>query len=436
MWGRGNVTAYTAGDLTAPNTCSVEHPNDHAVLFTKRARDESANERTDIGNDKCTNRRAERDSLSLAQCDIHPISVTVANVDLWRSTDHHPRSTQMKRFALLLICALTACGGGGSSTVPQTPAAGGTGSTTMTLLIPTTALQRVQANARNLQYISQSVYQFFFANDVDHSFDTSVSLTQMTCGPANSGGLSQCTSPPIAFPTGVVHISILALSNGRGLNNSQSPVALGYTKFTQTIKPGQVGSNAPLTVILTAIDGGGVMDSDAYLGYGALGPTPPPPAEPYPYVTVALDDAANAPISFPAPGSGFQLTYLLNPLTVSTDDSTGHIVLGRRTNAGNGQPDSLYTGPDALVNLTTLTSIDGFEIIDSLPAGQHSIFTISLASQSVTILATEFPMISQFHTLPNGPPYTSLTVQGIGVGEKIDCGPLTHTSVSPCVHAN
>ena len=344
---------------------------------------------------------------------------------------------------LLALVGLAGCGGGSSvgslpTTHPATAAA--VGSATVSVRVPTTTVTAaVQANARTTQSISPETAKFFvdLNGNASPAFNFTLAIGTSNCElDSTNSAFSLCTWQ-ISEPVGNDTLSVAAASVNQGLYGAGPPRLLGYAKVHVTVKPGPLDANPPLTVVLDAIAGGGEDTSLLTLQYGFLGTqtvTEPTSAD-YPYIHVNLQDAAG-PILFPLTQPW---TTLLNPVSLTTNDTTGKIALGERIAppAGSYQPDDLEPPlPTAsLTNIQTLQGVDGIEIVDTLTNGQHAIFELSLVIPSVTVTDQEFPQIDTFPTA-GGPQLTSWTGGGGGVGINLNCGPPTGTATSPCVQVN
>jgi hypothetical protein len=239
-----------------------------------------------------------------------------------------------KRLLALLGYALfAACGArqlASQLPAPVGPGAGTTATAQLTLRVAAPRLGSAAA-ARRPDFISSGVYQFFvdLQGSTNPAFDEALSLTTSNCSAdPNEQSWDQCDFL-LSEPVGSDALSIVAASSNQ-LRATAPPNLLGYAHVTVDVAAARPN---PVTVTLDAIaSAGSLANSHMTLQFGYAGGTAP--SQPYPWLAYELDDASN----FPIPFQDAQTITLLNPLTITTDDTSGFIKLAELL---SGSPDTV-----------------------------------------------------------------------------------------------
>ncbi len=372
----------------------------------------------------------------------------------------------MKRIAILLACALfAACGGGGpSASLPSAPAPAAAaastniGSVQFSALVPVSEVQTAsaavtaavtaQAASRKPAYISALTQEFFVdletigngpTLNTNPAFDYTLPITTTTCQTTSStpSGYAACLWT-VDMPVGVDTFLVTATEGQNGcISFCKPPPLLGAKTVTASVAP---GFNLTFTAVLDAIAGAYQENNPPpALNYGVVGTetTQPQATQDYPYVTFALKDQSGD-ISFPAVTGGTGQppvpTTLLNPITVSVSSLSGHINIAELLSPSAGTNAVDTVGPPSLSfgNVTTLAGIDGFQIVDTLPAGAApEQFEFSWNAPAVSYTSTQIPQITTFP----GQPLTTWGVSAQGVGIYITCSPPV-AGTNPCTRTN
>jgi hypothetical protein len=337
--------------------------------------------------------------------------------------------------ALVASALLAGCGGGGGASVPSSgggtiPATGTgaataptatTSSATLTVTISPPATTSASATKRTPAYVAPETTELFvdLQGTTNPAYDYTLQLDNSHCRYVQAQLAQTCTFT-VNEPPGTDTFSIVAAA----ANTNGAPSLLGYSSVTTTVA---LNSANTIGATLLAIYGpGSVMN----LAYGKFDLTPGGTAPSYPYLAFSNVDAANTPIAASAYGANATAAQLFNPLTVSEDSSSSHIMLATLYQPGAGQHTADTEGtPAASVSVNALAGFDGIEVIDTLTGWQCLSFNVSYSTPAVTLHDSEIPQIDSFPGSPK-----TWTVPAAGMTIPLTCvAPAAAPGTNPCV---